>query len=225
MNKFENKLQLGNGIYTTVEIANILRLPYHKVNSWISKYWDGELGKAYEHNYSWQIDNSKAVGFHTLVEFYVMVQFAESGVKTRQVLNAHKELSDLFKTPFPFALKEVLQNIKTDGRKIFFKLKGDTITLDGSKQLNLDFIKLFFKKLEFDKDMLAARFWPLGKQKKVVCDPQHKFGQPVIEGTNIQSEAIYKMYLAKEPIPFIAELYEISPEKVKHAIEFHKTAA
>jgi uncharacterized protein (DUF433 family) len=222
---FENKLQLGNGIYTVQEIAKIFRLPYQKVHLWINKYWDGELGKAYEQNYSWQIENTKAVGFHTLVEFYVMLQLAEAGVKTRQVLNAHKELAKSFSTNFPFAKREVLENISTDGKKIYLKLNGDTITLDGSKQLNLDFIKVFFKKLDFDNEMLASRFWPLGKDVNIVCDPHRKFGQPIINGTNIQAEAIYRMFLANEPIDFIASLYETSKKNVIDAIAFNQTAA
>ncbi len=225
MEKFENKLQLGNGIYTTVEIAHILQLPYSKVRSWITKYWDGELGQAYEGNYSWTIDKTKAVGFHTLVEFYVMVQFAEAGVSTRQVLNAHKELSKKFKTSFPFAQKAVLESIHHDGKKIYLSTNGDTVTLDGTKQFNLSFIKMFFKKLEFDGESLASRYWPLGKTHKIVCDPHHRFGQPTVEGTNIQAEAIYKMFLAKEPISFIADLYEISEVNVKDAVKFFKSAA
>ena len=225
MIKFENKLQLGNGIYTTVEIANILRISYQKVHLWINKYWDGELGKAYEGNYSWSVDKTKAVGFHTLVEFYVMVQFAEAGVNTRHVLNAHKELSKAYNTPFPFAQKVVLESIHHDGKKIYLSTNGDTLTLDGTKQFNLAFIKLFFKKLEFDEDLLASKYWPLGKEYKIVCDPHHKFGQPVIDGTNIQAEAIYKMYEAKEPIPFIADIYEISEDKVRDAVKFFKKAA
>lgn len=222
---FENKLQLGNGIFTTQEIAQILRLPYHKVRKWITQYWDGELGNFYEKNYSWSVNNSKAVGFHTLIEFYVMMQFAEAGVKTREVLNAHKELSLFYSTNFPFAQKEVLDNIHTDKSKIYLNRNGDTISLDGSKQFNLDIIKVFFQNLDFDNDMLASRFWPLGKNHKIVCDPHHKFGQPVISGTNIQSEVIYKMYLANEPIAFIASVYEITTKDVKDAIEFHKKAA
>ncbi|TDG35367.1 DUF433 domain-containing protein [Pedobacter changchengzhani] len=225
MKTFENKLKLGNGIYTVKEISQILRVPYHKINLWITKYWDGELGKAYEQNYSWKVADTKAVGFHTLVEFYVMMQFAEAGVKIREVLNAHKELASINKSNFPFATKAILENIKTDGKKIFLSANGDTITLDGTKQLNLDFINLFFRKLDFDEEKVASRFWPLGKEKEIVCDPHHKFGQAVIGGTNIQAEAIYMMYLAKEPIDFIAELYELSKSEVQHAIEFYKTAA
>ena len=73
--------------------------------------------------------------------------------------------------------------------------------------------------------MLASKFWPMGKEYKIVCDPHHKFGQPVVAGTNIQAESIYRMHMAKEPIKFIAQLYEISEEKVKHAIRLFKNAA
>jgi uncharacterized protein (DUF433 family) len=222
---FENKLSIGNGIYTVPDVAKILRLPYDKVNHWLNEYWDGQLGKAFKGNYSWRIDGTRAVGFHTLVEFYIMMQFAETGVKTSQVLKAHKELSSEFDTAFPFAKKRIIENIGTDGEKIYLNINGNSMTLDGSKQFNLDFIKIFFKKIDFDKSLLATRLWPLGKTKSVVCDPQHKFGQPVINGTNIQIEAVYKMFVAKEPVSFIADLYEISEKKVKDAISFYKTAA
>jgi len=222
---FENTLSIGNGIYTVPEIANILRLPYHKVNTWLNEYWDGKLGKAFQGKYSWRVGGTRAVGFHTLVEFYVMMQFAEAGVKAIQVLKAHTELSKTYNTIFPFAQKQVIDNISTDGKKIYLNIDGTSITLDGSKQFNLGFIKLFFKKLDFDNELLATKLWPLGKGKAVVCDPQHKFGQPVIDGTNIQTEAVYKMFLAKEPISFIASLYELTEQKVKDAIGFHKSAA
>jgi uncharacterized protein (DUF433 family) len=222
---FENTLTIGNGIYTVPDIANILQLPYHKVNTWLNKYWDGKLGKEFQGKYSWRIDNTRAVGFHTLIEFYVMMQFAEAGVSSSQVLKAHSELSKSHNTMFPFAQKEVIENITTDGKKIYLCKGDETITLDGSRQLNLGFIKVFFKRLEFNDDSLASKLWPMGKDKAVVCDPHHKFGQPVIVGTNIQTEAVYKMYLAKEPVAFIASLYEVPEQQVKDAISFHKNAA
>lgn len=222
---FENNLSIGNGIYTVPDIARILHLPYHKVNTWLNKYWDGTLGKAFKGKYSWRVESTRAVGFHTLIEFYVMMQLAEAGVKTNQVLRAHIDLSRTFNTIFPFAQKQVIENISTDGNKIFLRIDGSAITLDGSHQFNLEFIHVFFKKLDFDNGLLAAKLWPVGRGKAVVCDPNHKFGQPIVEGTNIQTEAIYKMWQAKETISFISELYEISEKKVKDAIFFHKNAA
>jgi uncharacterized protein (DUF433 family) len=116
--------------------------------------------------------------------------------------------------------------LRTDGKKVLFEQKdGSIYTVDGTLQFKLSFVKEFFKNLDFASDSLAMRFWPIGKEKKIVCDPHHQFGQPVIDGTNIQSEVLYRMYLAKEPISFIAELYELPVINVKNAIEFHKNAA
>ena len=221
---FENKLSIGNGIYTIREIARILRLPYAKVHRWLNTYWEGELGKFFEGNYSWKVENSQAVGFHTLIEFYILVQFAEAGVKTREVLKAHIELSKELQTPFPFAHRNVLEKIRTDGKKIFLTSNGITCTLDGTKQLNLSFIRLFLKNLEFDSDLVASRFWPLGKEKGILVDPRRKFGHPVVNTSNIYPETIYNLYKAGEPEKFIAFTYEISEEDVRHAIEYCEAA-
>ncbi|WP_113922708.1 DUF433 domain-containing protein [Cognataquiflexum aquatile] len=222
---FENKLTVGDGIYTVPDMAKILRLPYSKVNRWLNKYWDDRLGKEFQGQYSWRVESTRAVGFHTLVEFYVMVQFAEAGVKPNAVLRAHIELGKNFNTIYPFAKREIIENIKTDGKKIFFEYDGQSITLDGSKQLNLDFIKLFFKKLEFDDELLASKLWPVGKEKPIVCDPHHKFGQPTIVGTNIQTEVLYRLFKSNEPVDFIAGLYDLTEEEVQEAINFHNPIA
>lgn len=221
---FENQLQINTGFYTVAEIAHILHLPYYKVSRWINDYWDDMLGKQFESKYSWEVNNSKAVSFHTLVELYVMMQFSEAGVTTRQILSSHKELSKLYQTAFPFALKDVLQGIHTDGNKIFLKKDDNIITLDGTMQLNLDFIKIFFKKLDYDSDNLASRYWPLGKEKAILVDPKRKFGHPVLNETNIFPETIYKLHVGGESVEYISYLYEISEKYIKDAIDYCSAA-
>ncbi|MGF1637011.1 MAG: DUF433 domain-containing protein [Cyclobacteriaceae bacterium] len=220
----ENKLNIGSGIYTIPDISRILRLPYHKVNFWVNKYWDGELGKEFQHQYSWCVDKTKAISFHTLIEFYVLYQFAEAGVKTRQVLNAHIELSKYFETQFPFAQKEIIENIKTDGRKIYLEFKENILSLDGNKQFNLSFIEIFFKSLDFDNEFLATKFWPLGKTKSIVIDPKRQFGQPVIGNTNIYPETLFNLYKGGDSIDFIAFTYDLEKHQVIDAIDFCNAA-
>ena len=219
-----NTLSLGNGIYTVPDVANILRLPYATVNKWLNEYWDGKLGKSFQHKYSWRVEHTRAVSFYTLVEFYIMMQFSEAGVRNKRVLEAHEELSKIYQTAYPFAHHEVLRNICTDGKNIFWYTEGGIVELDGKKQFHIEFIEKFLLKLDF-RDHLAARLWPLGKGKSVVCDPHHKFGQPVISGTNIQTAAIYQMFRAKEPLNFIASIYELPLKSVKEAILYHEPAA
>lgn len=221
---FENKPKIGLGIYTASEIAKILRIPYIKIYTWMNKYWDGKIGKDFGSKYSWDISGKRAVSFHTFIEFYVMMRFSEAGVKPKQVLEAHTELTKMYHTAFPFARKEVLKGIKSDGKHIFLKTREGIIELNGTKQFNLNLIEIFFINLEFDEDNLASRFWPMGKEKSILVDPKRRFGQPVIDGKNIYPEIIFNHHQAGDPIPYIAYVYQISEAEVCHALEFCKAA-
>lgn len=221
---FENTLTLGNGFYTVSDIAQILRLPYHRVNRWVETYWNGQLGKQYGENYSWEVNGSKAVSFHTLVEFYVMLQFSEAGVKSKEVIKAHALLTEVYQTPFPFAKKSLLDSLFTDGNKIYFSHAEGTITLDGTQQFNLEIIRTFFKNLDFGKNDIASKLWPLGRDRSIVLDPERKFGHPVIGNTNIYPETVYKLHQAGDPIPYIAAIFNLSEAQVNDAITFYTAA-
>jgi len=225
-NTLQDKPKLGTGIYTMPDIALILGIPYSKVNRWINKFWNDKLGQQFEKTYSWNVDLTKAVNFYTLVELFVFYEISKAGVRPQKILEAHQILSKHYKTPYPFAFKKVLENIKTDGKKIFLEEKdGSIFSLDIHRQFNLGFIKDFCKNLDFDGNSLVYRYWPLGKGRTILCDPHHQFGQPVINGTNITAEALNDMYLAGEPAWFIADIFHIKESNVVDAIEFCKKAA
>ncbi len=222
---FESKLQIGSGIYTIAEIAKILSLPYARVNSWINKYWDNTFYKELNSSYTWKVERSKAVDFYTLVELYILILLGEAGVSTREIIKARIELSKVYDTPFPFAQKKIIESIKTDGKKIFFKTNNGTISLDGARQFQIDFVKVFFKNLEFDNEFMANKFYPLGKNRRIIVDPTRQFGHPVIGNTNIYPETLYNLHKAGEPTKFIAHIYEIGEKEVLDAIEYCKKAA
>jgi uncharacterized protein (DUF433 family) len=221
-----NYLGLGNGIYTMPDVSNILGVPNSIVNRYVGKYWDEKFGKYYDKKYSWSVDLTKAVNFFTLVELYTFFQISDTGVKTKRIINAHIELSEILNTPYPFALQEVIENISTDGNTIFFNFKGKSLLeLNGSKQFNLDFIKVFFKKLDFGDNSLASRLWLMGKEKEIICDPKRRFGLPIILGTNIHPETIFNMFQAGDSKQFISETFEITLKQIEDAIEYCKKAA
>lgn len=222
----ENKSLIGVGIYTVPDLAEILNLRYYKVQRLLNEYWDKRFASQLGQKYSWSDGKSKAVSFHTLIEFYIFFQLKETGISTRNILKAHTELSEMFSTPFPFANANVINGINCVGKKVLFEFENkDIINLDASKQLNLKFIKSFASKLDFDNGNLAVRLWPLGKDKSIVVDPNYKLGLPTINGTNIYPESIYQLHLADEPLNFIASTYLLSENEVKDAIEFCKKAA
>lgn len=220
----ETHSKLGEGIYSIADIAFLLKLPKQKVRRWLNDFWDSRLAEKYNQKYSWGEGRNQAVNFYTLIEFYIFYCLRELGVTQKKIFEAHEAMVKQLKTIHPFASAKVL----TDGKSILYALEdGTTIKADKSKQIALkQIIENFCKKIEFSDNNLAEKFYPLGKNKYIVVDPQHQFGQPTVEETNILAETIYNMHEAGETNEFLSRLYDISLKEVQAAIYlFNKKAA
>jgi uncharacterized protein (DUF433 family) len=217
----KKKPSLGIGLYTIPDVAKILQLDKTFVRRWLHEYWGNKFdNKGFS---SWGKGRDKAIPFFTLIEFFVFYQLRKQGASAQNIAKAHEIISQELTTPFPFANAIIL----TDGKKILYTTDGDLIiNADRSKQINFkSIIEQFCHKIDFDKDQLALRYWPLGKGKNIVVDPHHQLGRPTIKNTNILAETLYTMYTSGEKISFISSLYEVSENDVKASIEFFKNAA
>lgn len=221
---FDNNIfGFGSGIYTTPEVAKILGLPRGKVRRWLKDYWTTKFSNN-SIQYSDGIGAEQITNFNTLIEFFTFYQLREKGVSAQKIVKAHDVLVEVFKTPYPFATS----NILTDGEKVLFEGSvGEIIKADRSLQIYINqVIEPFCQRIEFDKNKLAEKFYPMGKSHHVVIDPKRKFGQPVIGDTNILTETVFSLFRAGEPVDVIANLYELDIPQVEDAINFHiKNAA
>lgn len=221
-----SKPTINRGIYTISDVSKILHIPDAKVRRWVDEYWDTKFsGFSENDHYSWNSGNGKVLDFYTMIEIYIFSELRESGVKIKDIVQAHEELANHYKTPFPFSNKDVVKGLKTDGKKVYFKFKDGIISLDGTKQFNLEVVKDFFKKVDFNSEMLVSKFYPLGKKKNVVVDPQIKFGQPVLKSTGISVDTIYDLFLSGEKLELIAFLYNLEVKDVRDAVKYCKSAA
>ena len=218
------KQQLGAGIYTIPDIGKLLNIPTQKVRRYINDYLDERFGKKFLNDtYSWSGGNQfKAVSFYTLIELYTCFQLKDLGVSTQLIFKSRSIMSKDLRTPYPFASASLL----SDGAKIWYEFEGAIVKADGSKQIEfVEMIRSFASKVEFDSSSVAERFWPAGKKSSIVVDPHHQFGQPVISGTNIATEAIFSMYESGEAIESIAILYDLTTKQICDAINFYKAVA
>lgn len=210
------KPQLGGGIFTTKDVANILRLPPSKVRRWLAEFWDRKFGG--DKTYSFGSEGRKAVNFYTLIEFFVFYQLREQHISAQAIQKAHKEISELLGTAYPFAYAD----ISHDGKKVWYETLEALLKADGKHQISIKgVIQPFLKKIQYDKDKIAERYFPLDHSKNVVIDPKHQFGQPVVNGTNIKTETLYNLYKGGESDENICILYGLSKDKVKDALNFH----
>jgi len=215
-----NPLAIGKGIFPFPDVVKILDMPYRKVYAWMRRYWKGELGETFKSNYVWEVEGSRAVNFLTLAELHTMMLLADAGVRAQEVHEAREALAVAYDTSVPFAHKEVLEGIRTKGNKVFWETKNGTITLEGKKPFQSNVIRLLLKKLDFNEDLLASKYYPMGKGKPIVIDPRRKFGSPVLINHNVYPQTLYYLYKGGEPKEFIAHLYKIKLEEVEAAIEY-----
>lgn len=215
------KPQIGTGIFTYPDIALILGVTHSNAFLWLTSFSKHRYGRLYTSTYSWKTGSSIAYNFNTLIELFTFYHLSKMITSTRDLIIAHDLMRIQLKTLYPFANKLVLEGI--DGKRVHFDLNHKTLySLKAFKPSNFNLFKEYISKLEFNSDAGANRYWPLGKGKSIVCDPENQFGTPIIFGTNIHSEVLYKLYLGYEPVDFIACLYGITAEQVQDAIDFHK---
>jgi len=220
----EETLKLGSGIYTPADAAKILRLQKSKVSYWFRSYIKNKIESSTGFRYYHDLDNNQiAVNFYSLIEFYVFHELKNRGVKTRRIIEAHKSISQALNTPYPFASAKLLT---TTSREVLFEENVNSVVKASYdlQYLIFNFIRPFCEKIEFGEDSLPTKFYPLGKDKKIVVDPEHQFGSPIIKGTNILVSTISELYSAGETVPFIAKLYDISAEQVQDAISYSSAA-
>ena len=219
-----HKQQLGTGIYTIPDISNFLSIPKYKVRRYLNEYWNERSGKKFfNETYSWSVDNKiKAVNFYTLIELYTCFHLQSLGVSPKEILKSRAAMINDLNIPYPFASDKIL----SDGKKIWFEFKDSIVKANGSKQTEfVEFIREFANKIEFNSNKIAEKFWPAGKQSDVVINPHNQFGQPILNGTNINAEVIYSMYESGEPIDAIGILYDITSKQVNDAISFYTKPA
>lgn len=205
--------QLGEGIYQTSDVAKILKLPYRKVYNLMKGFWQ---------SFTFGDEGNKAVNFYSLIEFYIYFQCRENGMSAQKFKKFHKVLSTNLETKYPFAH----YNIRTDYKNIWAEVEDNLVRADGKTQFDfLPLLDKFLHNVSYGANNMADRYFPLGKDVKVVVDPMNQFGQPCVYGTAIKTKSIYSLHLGGETHKRISNLYDIPEDKVRDAIRFHTTAA
>ena len=213
--------QIGQGVYTAADASRILKIPYPKTKYWFKYYARNKLSNSIDYIYHFEVKNVIAVNFLTLIEMYVFHTLKEKGVKTKIIVEAHTAMSQFLHTAYPFAKEDIFVNNKS----LLFGSDDHLITADRNLQtVIVQILRKFISKVQFNDDRIARKFYPLGKNRCVVVNPENQFGQPIIDGTNILAETIYNLSRGGDSPEFIAKLYDITLNQVEDAIEFAKAA-
>jgi uncharacterized protein (DUF433 family) len=214
------------GIYLIPDAARILRVPMASLRTWVS----GRTKESSERHYPagpLVFNGAKAdkyLDFHTLIELFTIAQLRARGVSMTVIRDARLELSERFKTPHPFAM----EGLMTSDRTLIKSLNEDVLLELGTNGQTAfrKVIQPFCESLDFDQtSSLASRYYPLGRNQPIVVDPHHAFGRPVIEGTNITTEAVISLLRGGDAVEDIAESFQIDPQAIIAARTFEQIKA
>jgi uncharacterized protein (DUF433 family) len=220
---------LGTGIYTPAEAAALLKAPPAEVRRWAfgySRVRDGER-KHYEpliRTALPTIEGQQALTFVELVEMMCIKGFREAGVSWNTVHEAASVAARLFETEHPFAMRQFFADPggayallrEVDGGESLVSLVGSGQHVFG------DLVRPYLRQLEFAPSDVPARWWPLGKEGRVVVDPAVSFGQPIVAEAGIPTRVLAEAleaeteYDAKTALERVAWVYKI-PERHVHA--------
>ena len=209
--------RLGEGIYTSSDVANILKISKTRARYLINQYLGKKFRNQQSFKYKIETNGSYSVNFFALIEIFVFEKFRDLNVSANKVIKFHDYLSETFDSHYPFAMTSFL----VSGRDLYFKIQDDWVSGDEKLQIGLkDIIEFLGDKIQYEEG-IASKYFPLGKGKSIVVDPEYRFGQPVLNNTNLLVENLYDLYLAEDKdLKYVAELYDISERQMKDVIEY-----
>jgi uncharacterized protein (DUF433 family) len=169
------------------------------------------------------IDERGAVAFIDLIEVVAIGGLKTIGFTLNQIRKLVKECQEELGVPRPLtALK-----FKTDGRDIFVSQGDDLLGLGkrrGQRAWN-EILGPFLKELDYSQ-AFVSRWWPLGKDKPIVVDPDYGYGLPVVANTGVRTEIIRERFESGDLEPQIADDFNLTVEEVARALQFEmKTSA
>ena len=220
---------IGTGIYTPAEAAALLKAPPAEVRRWAFGYTRvrGGVPKRYEpliHTQLPELEGRQALTFIELVEMMFIKGFRESGVSWKTIHEAARVAARLFETEHPFAMRQFF----ADPGGVYALLRevdgGESlVSLVGSGQhVFTDLVRPYLGQLEFAPSDVPTRWWPLGKEGRVVVDPAVSFGQPIVAEAGIPTRTLAEALAAeteydpKTALERVAWVYKI-PERHVHA--------
>lgn len=226
------------GIYTLAEAAHLVRVPTRSINQWLYGYdytrksADETVKKHVAPIWTPQYDaeqwGEKIIGFRDLLELRVVREFIQHGVSVAVIRKCFENAKSTFNDSYPLTALR----FATDGKTIF----ADAVRSEEVEEmLDLHKKQYVFKQIikqslyegiEYDVTKNAKRWYPVGKKRDIVIDPDRQFGKPIVADSGIPTSALFASYQAegadKAAAAMVARIFEIPAKNVAAAIRFEE---
>lgn len=227
---------LGTGMYPLARAARLVGEDLRTVRRWLKGYaWKYREGHrvstplwSLQYSQDEDLGEEQVLSFRDLLELRTVARFVHQGVSL-QVVRATIEVARETLGDYPLQSRRFV----TDGKKIFLeaveRVGEDPKLLDvRGRQFAIDAVirPSLIEGIEYDADSRALRWFPLNKRRLIVLDPQIQFGEPIIAGAGVPTDALASAFFAEgKDTGRVARLYKVSPQAVQAAVAFESRLA
>ncbi|MBI5868191.1 MAG: hypothetical protein HZB43_07895 [candidate division Zixibacteria bacterium] len=166
---------------------------------------------------------SRFASFLDLIDLLFVKRFVEAGISLQRLRLALDEATKLIGDDH-FAQEKFW----TNGKDIYVQVKDDSVALmqllSRGQWVIAPVIKQTALQIDFSEVTgLAEKWFPLGRAKRVVLDPNIAFGSPCLLGRGIETANIYDLYKAeKENLKAVCSWMNLHEREVLDAVEFER---
>lgn len=213
---------IGIGVYTPAEASHLLGVPAGKIVRWLQGY----ERRGTHHPRLWRpqinLDDGRVyLGFRDLMEVRVANAFIERGLSPQKVRRAIEIASKMMAEERPLSTAR----FRTDGRTVFLQMLdedgGDRmIDLFRSQHVFREVIEPSLRNVDYDDGGLPFRWWPHGKQARIVVDPHRAFGQPVEADSGVPASILSAAAQAEGSPEKAARVWSVPVAAVRRAMDF-----
>jgi uncharacterized protein (DUF433 family) len=221
-----------SGVYSVPEAAMLLRAtmppPAGSLKVWLSRRdtfclpnsrslyaWVRE-GLAMESR-SQPSSRSLTISFLDLIRLRMITILRSRGLSTNAIRIGESFARQLTGSPQPL----VTEQLWTSSSDLFLRFAENLVAATRHGQPAMDFLNDFLQPvhhgLSFGPDGRATAWRPA---KDILIDPEVAFGAPCIEGTRIQTEALWELHQAGDGVESLACMYRIDISKAAAAIDW-----
>lgn len=227
----------GVGSYAMPDAARLVGVPRQRAMRWVRGYSfrlsDGtarRMPPVVRHRAPPRmVEGRVRLSFLDLIELRLADLVLEQGIRLHVLRRCLENAAEVLGTNYPLAS----QRLYHDGRQILVQLKRrnvdtpqtlvELLTMQGAFA---DVVRPFLSQIRYDERDIAATWWPLGTDRRVVIDPRRAFGSPIESTHSVQTSILAASFEANaRDVDRVAWWYGVPRESVLDSVDFERRRA
>ena len=213
----------GTGLYTVSEAAQIVGVRPATLHRWMNLLAVFPERADKQTAADDRAATDAAVPFLALIEYLLVKLLRDGGFSLTTIVATARQAALRWQTAYPFAIQE----FSTAGVQLFSRAlaqhdhKGVLDVMVSGEESFERIARSFFRNVEYDAGW-AARYWPLGREGRIVLDPARSFGQPIDAETGVPTGVLFAAVHAGQGQSdvLVADWFEIPIAAVEAAVRY-----